>query len=169
MLIISLRLIPHSLFVLSLSEPFFEVPLYRYGCVGTCRREIVFEMNHQFSWLYHPRACCTLSTSSQPTSSPLYTFPETPSSLDISSLASWSPGYPLSSPLVAAPVPLVLNIVPVLHLWSIVYLYLYDIRLLTLHQELVSWGHFLLREHVQKGELLLITIWDDPSKGYYEG
>ena len=149
---------PHSSFVLSLSEPFFEVPLYRYGRVGTCRREITFEMNCRSSWSYRLRVHRTLSTSSQPASSPLYTFPETPSSSGISPLASRSPGYPLSSPLMAAPMPLILNIVPVLHPWSVTYFYLYDIRLLTLHWELVSWGHFLLREHVQRGELLLITM-----------
>ena len=169
MLTMSLRPISHSSFVLSLSEPFFEVLLYRYDHAGTCCREIVFKINHQSSWLYRPRACRTLSTSSQPASSPLYTFPETPSSLGISSLASQSPGYPLLSPLIAAPMPLILNIVPVLHPWSTIYFYLYDVRLLTLHRELVSWGRFLLQEHVQRGELLLITIWDDPSKGYYEG
>ena len=169
MLIMSLRLILHSSFVLSLSEPFFEVPLYWYGCMGTCCREVMFEMNHRSSWSYHPRVYRTLSASSQPASSPLYTFPETPSSSGISSLASRSLGYPLSSPLIAAPMPFVLNIVPVLHPWSITYFYLYDIRLLTLHRELVSWGCFLPREYVQRGELLLITIWDDLSKGYYEG
>jgi len=169
MLTMSLHLILHSSFILSLSEPFFEVPLYRYGRAVTCCREIVFEMNHQSSWLYRPQARRTLSTSSQPASSPLYTFPETPSSSGISPLASQSPGYPLSSPLIAAPMPPILNIVPVLHPWSVTYFYLYDVRLLTLHWGLVSWGRFLLREHVQRGELLLITIWDDPSKGYYEG
>jgi len=126
-------------------------------------------MNHRSSWSYHPRAHHTLPTSSQPASSPSHTFPETPSSSSISSLLSWSPGYPLSSLLVATPMPLVLNIVPVLHLWSVTYFYLYDVRLLALHWELVSWGRFLPREHVQRGELLLITIWDDPSKDYYEG
>ena len=44
-----------------------------------------------------------------------------------------------------------------------------DVRLLTLYWELVSWCCFLLQEHIQRGELLLITIWDDPSKDYYEG
>ena len=136
---------------------------------GTCCREIVFEMNRQSLWLDHLRARCTLSTSSQPASSPLYTFPETPSFSGISSPASWSSGYLLLSPLRSAPMPLVLNIVPVLHPWSVIYLYLCDVRLLTLHRELVSWGCFLLRQHIQRGELLLITIWDDPSKGYYEG
>jgi len=58
----SLRLISHSSFVLSLSKPFFEIPLYRYGCAGTCCREIVFEMNRRSSWLYRLRAHCTLST-----------------------------------------------------------------------------------------------------------
>ena len=165
----SLYPISHSSFVLSLSEPFFEIPLYRYGCAETCRREIVFKMNRRSSWFYCPRACCTLPTSSQPASSPFHTFPETPSSSGISSLLSRSLGYPLSSLLVAAPMPLVLNIVPVLHPLSVTYFYLYDVRLLTLHWELVSWGHFLPREHVQRGELLLITIWDDLSKDYYEG
>jgi len=155
-------------FVLSLSEPFLEVPLYRYGRAGTCHREIVFKMNRRSFWLYHLRARRTLSTSSQPASLPLYTSPETPSSSGISSLASRSPGYPLSSPLVSTPIPLVLNIVPMLHLWSITYFYLYNVRLLTLHRELVSWGRFLPREHIQREELLLITIWDDPSKDYYE-
>jgi len=65
--------------------------------------------------------------------------------------------------------PLVLNIASVLHPWSVTYFYLYGIRLLTLHRRLVSWGRFLFREHIQRGELLLITIWDDPSKDYYEG
>ena len=169
MLTMSLRPIPHSLFVLSLSEPFLEVPLYRYGRAGTCCREIMFEMNRQSLWSDRPQVHRTLSTSSQPTSSPLYTFPETPSSSGISSLASQSSGYLLSSLLVSAPTLLILNIVPVLHLWSITYLYFYDVRLLTLHWELVSWGHFLSWEYVQRGELLLTTIWDDPSKGYYEG
>ena len=73
------------------------------------------------------------------------------------------------SPLKPTPMSLVLNIAPLLHLWSAVYLYLYGIRLLTLHWELVSWSRSFPREHVQRGELLLITIWDDPSKGYYEG
>jgi len=168
MLTMSLCLISHFSFILSLSEPFFEVLLYCYGHVGTCRREIVFEMNRRSSWLYRLQAHRTLSTSSQPASSPLYTFPETPSSSGISSLVSQSPGYPLLNPLVTAPMPLVLNIVPVLHPWSVTYFYLYDVRLLTLHWGLVSWGCFLLREYVQRGELLLITIWDDPSKGYYE-
>jgi len=169
MLTMSLRPIPHFSFVLSLSEPFFEVLLYQYGHAGTCCREIVFEMNYRSSWSYRPQARCTLSTSSQPVSSLLYTFPETPSSSGISSLASRSPGYPLLSPLVAAPMPLILNIVPVLHPWSVTYFYLYDIRLLTLHQKLVFWGRFLPWEHVQRGELLLMIIWDDLSKGYYEG
>jgi len=169
MLTMSLRPILHSSFVLSLSKPFFEVPLYWYGHAGTCRREIAFEMNRRSSLSYCPQVHRTLSTSSQPASSPLYTFPEIPSSLGISPLASQSPGYPLLNPLIAAPMPLILNIVPVLHPWYITYFYLYDVRLLTLHQELVSWGRFLLQEHVQRGELLLITIWDDPSKGYYEG
>jgi len=169
MLTISLHPIPHSSFILSLSEPFLEVPLYRYGCVGTCCREIVFEMNRRSLWSDRPQARRTLSTSSQLASSPLYTFPETTSSLGIFSLASWSSGYLLSSPLVSAPTPLFLNIVPVLYPWSVTYLYLYDVRLLTLHWELVSWGRFLLREHVQRGELLLMTIWDDLSKGYYKG
>ena len=169
MLTMSLRPIPHSSFVLSLSKPFFEVPLYWYGRAETCCREIAFEMNCQSSLSYCPRAHCTLSTFSQPASSPLYTFPEIPFSLGISPLASQSPGYPLLNPLIAAPMPLVLNIVPVLHPWSVTYFYLYDVRLLTLHRELVSWGRFLLWEHIQRGELLLITIWDDPSKGYYEG
>jgi len=148
MLTMSLCPIPHSLFVLSLSEPFFEVPLYRYGHAGTCRKEIVFEMNHWSSWSYRLQARRTLSTSSQPASSPLYTFPETPSSSGISSLTSRSPGYPLLSPLVTTPMPLILNIVPMLHPWSVTYFYLYDVRLLTLHWELVSWGRFLLWEHI---------------------
>jgi len=169
MLTMSLCPIPHSSFVLSLSEPFLEVPLYQYGYTGTCHREIVFEMNCQSLWLDCPRAHRTLSTSSQPASSPLYTFLETPFSLGISSLVSQSPSYPLPSPLEPAPMFLVLNIVPLLHPWSVVYLYLCDVRLLTFHGELVSWGHFLLWEHVQRGELLLITIWDDQSKGYYKG
>ena len=169
MLTIPLHPIPHSLFVLSLSEPFFEVLLYRYAHAGTWRREIVFKMNCRSSWSYRPRARYTLPTSSQPASSPAHTFPETPSSSGISSLLSWSPGYFLLSLLIAAPMPLILNIVPVLHPWSVTYFYLYDVRLLTLHRELVSWGHFLPWEHVQRGELLLITIWDDPSRDYYEG
>ena len=169
MLIIPLHSIPHSLFVLSLSEPFLEVPLYRHGHMGTWRREIVFEMNRRSSWSYRPWARHTHSTSSQPVSSPSHTFPETPSSSGISSLSFWSLGYPLSSLLVAAPMPLILNIVLVLHPWSVTYFYLYDIRLLTLHWELVSWDRFLPQEHVQRGELLLITIWDDPSRDYYEG
>ena len=148
MLTISLYPIPHSSFVLSLSKPFLEVPLYRYGHAGTCCREIVFEMNHWSLWLDRLQVRRTLSTSSQPASSLLYTFLETPSSSGISSLASRSSGYPLPSPLESAPMFFVLNIVPLLHLWSIVYLYLCDVRLLTLHRELVSWGCFLLREHV---------------------
>jgi len=99
----------------------------------------------------------------------IHTLSKTPSSSGISSLSSRSPGYSLSSLLVAAPMPLILNIASVLHPWSITYFYLYDVRLLILHRGLVSWGHFLLREHIQRGELLLITIWDDPSKDYYEG
>jgi len=75
----------------------------------------------------------------------------------------------LCKPSQTCSMSLVLNIAPLLHPWSVVYLYLYDVRLLTLHWELVSWGCFLLWEHIQRGELLLITIWDDPSKGYYEG
>jgi len=63
--------------------------------------------------------------------------------------------------------PLILNIVPVLHPWYVTYFYLYDVRLLTLHWELVSWGHFLLREHVQRGELLLITICMGVFSRYY--
>ena len=43
-----------------------------------------------------------------------------------------------------------------------------DVRPLTLYWELVFWGCFLPQEHIQRGELLLITIWDDPSKDYYE-
>ena len=73
------------------------------------------------------------------------------------------------SSLKPTPISLILSIAPLLHPWSTVYLYLYDIRLLTLHWELVSWGHFLPREHIQRGELLLITIWSDLSKDYYEG
>jgi len=169
MLTILLCPIPHSLFVPSLSEPFFEVPLYRYAHVGTWHREIVFEMNRRSSWSYRPQACHTLPTSSQPASFPAYTSPETPSSSGISSLLSRSPGYPLSSLLIAAPMPLVLSIVLMLHPWSITYFYLYDVRLLTLQWEPVSWGHFLPREHIQRGELLLITTWDDPSKDCYEG
>jgi len=169
MLIIPLCLILLSSFVLSLSEPFFEVPLYQHGCAGTWRREIVFEMNHRSSWSYCPRARCTLPTSSQTAPFLSHTLSETPSSLGISSLSSQSPGYSLPSLLVAAPMPLVLNIASVLHPWSITYFYLYGVRLLTLHRGLVSWGRFLLQEHVQRRELLLITIWDDPSKDYYEG
>ena len=168
MLTIPFRLIPHSLFLLSLSKPFFEVPLYWYARAGTWHREIMFEMNCWSSWSYRPRVHRTLPTSSQPASSPTHTFPETPSSSGISSLSSQSPGYPLSSLFVATPMPLVLVIVLVLHPWSVTYFYLYDVRLLTLHQELVSWGRFLPREHVQRGELLLITIWDDLSKDCYE-
>jgi len=126
-------------------------------------------MNRQSSWSYRPWARRTFPTSLQPASSPSYTFPKTPSSSSISSLPSRSLGYPLSSLLVATPMPLVLNIVPVLHPWSVTYFYLYDIRLLTLYWELVSWGRFLPREHIQRGELLLITIWDNLSKDYYEG
>jgi len=126
-------------------------------------------MNHQFSWSYYPWAHRTLPTSSQPASFLSHTLPETPSSSGISSLSSRFPGYSLPSLLVAAPMPLVLNIVSGLHLWSATYFYLYNIRLLTLHRELVSWGRFLPWEHVQRGELLLITIWDDSSKDYYEG
>jgi len=148
MLAMSLRLISHSSFILSLSEPFFEILLYRYGHAGTWRREIVFEMNRRSSWLYRLRVHRTLSTSSQPASSSSHTFPETSSSLGISSLSSWFPGYSLLSLLVATPMPLVLNIVSGLHPWSATYFYLYDARLLTLHRELVSWGRFLLREHV---------------------
>jgi len=169
MLIIPLCPIPLSSFVPSLSEPFFEVPLYRHGRVGTWHKEIVFEMNHRSSWLYRPRVHCTLPTSSQPAFFLSHTFPETPSSSGISSLSSRFPGYSLLSLLVAAPMPLVLNIVSVLHLWSATYFYLYNIRFLTLYWELVSWGRFLLWEHVQRRELLLITIWDDLSKDYYEG
>jgi len=169
MLIIPLRLIPLSSFVLSLSEPFFEVPLYRHGRVGTWRREIVFGMNHRFSWLYRLRARRTLPTSSQTAPFLSHTLSETPSSSCISSLSSRSPGYSLPSLLVAAPMPLVLNIASVLHPWSVTYFYLYGVRLLTLHRGLVFWDHFLFREHIQREELLLITIWDDPSKDYYEG
>ena len=160
MLTMSLHPIPHSSFVLSLSKPFLEVPLYRYGHTGTCRREIVFEMNRRFFWSYCSRARRTLSTSSQPASSPLYTFLEIPFPSGISSLVSRSPGYPLLSPLISVPIPLVLNIVPVLHPWSVTYFYLYDVRLLTLHRELVSRPF---------PSLLLMIIWDDLSKGYYEG
>ena len=83
--------------------------------------------------------------------------------------SSQSPGYSLPSLLVTTPMPLILNIAAVLHPWSVTYFYLYGVRLLTLHRGLVSWGRFLLWEHVQRGELLLITTWDDPSKNYYEG
>jgi len=169
MLIIPLRPIPLSLFVLSLSEPFFEVLLYWHSCAGTWRREIMFEMNHRSSWLYYPRARRTLPTSSQPAPFLSHTLSKTPFSSGISSLSSRSPGYSLPSLFVAAPMPLVLNIASVLHPWSVTYFYLYGVRLLTLHRGLVSWGRFLLQEHVQRGELLLITIWDDPSKDYYEG
>jgi len=169
MLIIPLCPIPLSSFILSSSEPFFEIPLYWHGHAGTWRREIVFKMNRQSSWSYYPRVCRTLPTSSQPAFSPSHTFPETPSSSGISSLSSRFPGYSLPSLLVATPMPLVLNIVSGLHPWSAIYFYLYNVRLLTLHRGLVSWGHFLLREHIQRGELLLITIWDDLSKDYYEG
>ena len=168
MLTILLHPIPHSLFVPSLSKPFFEVPLYRYARAGTWRREIVFEMNRWSSWSYHLRARRTLPTSSQPASFPAHTFPETPFSSGISYLSSQSLGYPLLSLLIAAPMPLVLSIVPVLHPWSVTYFYLYDVRLLTLHRESVSWGRFLPQEHVQRRELLLITTWDDVSKDCYE-
>ena len=169
MLIIPLCPIPLSSFVLSLSEPFFKVPLYRHGRAGTWHREIVFEMNYQSSWSYRPRARRTLPTSSQTAPFLSHTLSKTPSSSCISSLSSRSPGYSLPSLLVAAPMPLILNIASVLHPWSVTYFYLYGVRLLTLHRGLVSWGRFLLREHVQRGELLLITIWDDLSKDYYEG
>ena len=169
MLIISLHLIPLSSFVLSLSRPFFEVPLYWHSYAMTWRREITFEMNHQSSWLYCPRVRHTLPTSSQTAPFLSHTLSETPSSLGISSLLSRSLGYSLPSLLIPAPMPLVLNIAAVLHPWSATYFYLYGVRLLTLHWGRVSWGRFLLREHVQRGELLLITIWDDPSKDYYEG
>jgi len=43
MLTMSLRPIPHSSFVLSLSEPFLEFPFYWYGRAETCCREIVFQ------------------------------------------------------------------------------------------------------------------------------
>ena len=165
----SLRPIPHSSFVLSLFEPFLEVPLYWYGHAGTCCREIVFKMNCQSFWLYRLRACHTLLIFSQPASSLFHTFPETPSFLGISPLSSWFPGYSLPSLLVAAPMLLVLNIVSVLHPWFVTYFYLYDVRLLTLYWKLVSWGRFLPRGHIQRGELLLMTIWDDLSKDYYEG
>ena len=105
MLTMSLRPILHSSFVLSLSEPFLEVLLYRYGCAGTCCREIVFEINRRSLWSYRPRACHTFSTSSQPASFPLYTFPKTPSSSDISSLVSRSLYYLLSSSFVSASMP----------------------------------------------------------------
>ena len=85
------------------------------------------------------------------------------------SLSVLTPMLYFTSPFKPAPMSFVLNIAPLLHLWSAMYLYLYNVRLLTLHWELVSWDHFLPWEHVQRGELLLITIWDDPSKGYYEG
>jgi len=169
MLTILLCPIPHSLFLPSLSEPSFEVPLYRCTRAGTWCREIVFEMNRRSSWSYHLRVRRTLPTSSQSASFPAHTFSETPFSSGISSLLSWSPGYPLSSLLIATPMPLILSIVPVLHPWSVTYFYLYDVRLLTLQRKPVSWGRFLPWEHVQRGELLLITTWDDPSKDCYEG
>ena len=148
MLTMSFHPIPHSSFILSLSEPFLEVLLYWYGRMGTCRREIVFKINRWSLWL----DCSQVHRTLLPLHNllPLYTFPETPFSSGISSLASWSSGYPLSSPLESTPMSLILNIVPLLHLWSIVYFYLCDVRLLTLHWELVSWGHFLSREHVQR-------------------
>ena len=148
MLIIPLRPIPLFLFVLSLSKLFFEVLLYRYSRAGTWHREIMFKMNHRSSWSYRPRVRHTLPTSSQPTPFLSHTLSETPSSSGISSLLSQSPGYSLLSLLIAAPMPLVLNIASVLHPWSITYFYLYGTRLLTLHRGLVSWGRFLLREHV---------------------
>ena len=162
--------IPHFSFILSLSKPFLEVPLYWYGCVGTCCREIVFEMNCWSFWSYHLRARHTLSASSQPTSSPSLYLPGDsfflshlcPSVLILrlsSTKLSWTCSYVSHS---------ILNIVPLLHLWSVIYFYLCNVRLLTLQQELVSWDYFLLWEHIQRGELLLITIWDNPSKGYYE-
>jgi len=169
MLIIPLHPITLSSFVLSLSGPFFEVPLYWHSHTVTWHREIMFEMNHWSSWSYRPQARCTLPTSSQTAPFLSHTLSETLFSSGISSLLSRSPGYSLPSLLVAAPMPLVLNIATVLHPWSVTYFYLYGIRLLTLHRGLVSWGRFLLWEHVQRGELLLITIWDDLSKGYYEG
>ena len=73
------------------------------------------------------------------------------------------------SSLKPIPMSLILNIALLLHPWSVVYLYLYDVRPLTLHWKLVSWGCFLPWEHIQRGELLLIIIWDDLSKNYYEG
>ena len=82
------------------------------------------------------------------------------------SLSILTPMLYFASPLESTPMFLVLTL---LHPWSAIYLYLYDIRLLTLHWKLVSWGRSLFREHIQRRELLLITIWDDPSKGYYEG
>jgi len=169
MLIIPLRPIPLSSFVLSLSGPFFEVPLYRHSRAVTWHREIMFKMNHRSSWSYRLRARRTLPTSSQTTLFLSHTLSETPSFSGISSLSSWSPGYSLPSLFIAAPMPLVLNIAAVLHPWSVTYFYLYSVRLLTLHRGLVSWGRFLLWKHIQRGELLLITIWDDPSKDYYEG
>ena len=169
MLTISLCPIPHSSFVFSLSGPFLEFLFYRYSHTGTCRREIVFKMNCWSLWLDCSWAHHTLLPLHNLLPLLLYTFPETFSSSVISVLASRSSGYPLPSPLESTPMFLILNIVPLLHLWSLVYLYLCDVRLLTLHWKLVSWGRFLLREYVQRGELLLITIWDDLSKGYYEG
>jgi len=44
-----------------------------------------------------------------------------------------------------------------------------DVGLFTLYWELVSWHRFLPWEHVQRGELLLITIWDDPSRSLLWG
>ena len=73
-----------------------------------------------------------------------------------------------ASPFKPTPMSLILNIALLLHPWSVIYIYLYDVRLLTLHWKLVSWGYFLPRDNVQRREILLITIWDDPSKGYYE-
>ena len=75
MLTMFLCLIPHSSFILSLSKPFLEVPLYWYDYVGTCRREIMFEMNHRFFWSYCLWARCTLSASSQPAPSPSLYLP----------------------------------------------------------------------------------------------
>ena len=169
MLTMSLRPIPQSSFVFSLSDPFSEFPFYRYGHAGTCHREIMFKINCQSLWSDHLWAHHTLLPPYNLLPLLLYTSPKTSFSSVISVLAFQSSGYPLPSPLKFAPMFLVLNIVPLLHPWSVIYFYLCDIRLLTLHWELVSWGCFLLREHVQRGELLLITIWDDPSKGYYEG
>ena len=158
MLTISLCLISHSSFALSLSDPFLEFPFYRYGHAGTCHRETMFKMNRQSLWSDHSWACHTLLPLHNLLPLLLYTSPETPSSSVISVLASRSSGYPLPSPLEPAPMFLILNIVPLLHPWSVIYFYLCDVRLLTLHWELVSWGYFLLREHIQREELLLITI-----------